>query len=499
VMGGLRSTTIMTAKVVAAASQPRHSTLPHKTLTQTLFQGATRDEHSEGRAVFTASDHSINAQETSDVQHGEGAEESRCLIATMGAFWLSLARISVVSAVWVIAGSLVATPLLFRGDFSREVCLRNGERADSGVAEQVAEYGRQFSWGVLPTLWLYFADQLCLGVQAAGLSFVYGGFAYALVATVAAGSTYSSSWGVAGLGAAMSLGAWVALALLTLHMLLDRTLRGLVAAPILLVKKLLLRESCGERRLLVPVAREFLRLALPLALSNCLGLLRGLVVAATITSVSSDAATSYSIAMAYFETLEIAMLGASSAVSSVASRYGRRLESPAMGREELSEGDVGSEATRRHASIAVPVIASSISVAVLGSLLGVLPLLFPRTFAELFGGKVYAYGESQVDTIDEHDLLAFTWLCFGSFLAAMVAMVSSAVLHGWGVVVLPTALNVAANVVAIAWAIGFDAARQSPALVVAASTVCNGLAAVLQLGLLRVVAQGPVADRSSFY
>ena len=369
--------------------------------------------------------------------------------------------ISLASLAWVAAGTLVATPLMYHGEWSRYVCLSNGHAVQAEIADEVGRYGRAFAVGVFPTLALYFCDQVCLGMQAAGLPFLYGGVLYSVVATGSAGLLYPSR-GVSGLGLGMTIGAWTALTSFCLHSFLDSRLRMTVAGPC----ALLLRIASGsaERAEFLRVGRSFARLAVPLAVSNCLSLVRGLIVAGSVTIVSEDDSTAYSIAVAYFQTLEIALLGASSAVSSIAS---------------FSSG----EEPRRVISLSA---AGSLCVASFGLALGALPLMFPRAFASLFGGDVYAYGTSTVDQLEASKVRSFTWLCFASFAAATIATVAAAILHGWRVVVAPTIANFMANAIAVGWAVYFAdlSSEASPTWIVMASPIANVLAAVLQLILL---------------
>jgi Na+-driven multidrug efflux pump len=394
---------------------------------------------------------------------------------------VALARVTAVSWLWVAAGSAVSVPLLFHADVAKHVVLSNGKQISDSVAAGVAAYGRQFSWGVFPTLLLYFADQLCLGVQATGLAFVYGGLLYAVVATVVAGVSYSST-GPAGLGMGMSVGAWVALMCFGIHVALDPRLRSaLITAPIALLHRLVVVRAEGEGGKLAVTCTRFLRLALPLSLSNCLGLLRGLIVSAAVTSISSEAATAYSVATAYYQTLEIALLGASSAVSSVAARQRRTSTVAAINHHVLS---------RSALAVNKPLAFAALSVLVLATLLGALPLVLPAPFASFFGGDVYAFGTSTVNAVSADDLRRFTWVSFTSFAAATVAMTASAVMHGWGVVVLPTAVNFVANAAGLAWAIAFNGCSRCGDTAVFSSPLCNGVAAVLQAGLLVVVVAG---------
>lgn len=304
------------------------------------------------------------------------------------------------------------------------------------VREEAQRYGRGFAWGVLPTLWLYLNEQLLLGVHASGTAMLYGGIVYGALCTVFAAAWYREH-GAYGMGAGMSAGAWIAWVLLKLHLYLDPRMRALG-----LNFELVWRSEHGlaEVRAIAAEAADYLKLAVPLAASNMVGLASGLIVAASVTEQSTIDAFAYSIAGAYYSTLSIAMLGASSATSAVLSMHDPR----------TAEADVlpraGGPSTRR-----VFFITSGIVVA-LAVVLGALPLIFPEAFAVLFGGRVYAFGPAFVRSIMDR-VKVFNYIAFAAYAVSMVGMTVSASLHGLKDVWVPLAINAGTSAVGIVWTV----------------------------------------------
>jgi hypothetical protein len=346
----------------------------------------------------------------------------------------------------------------------------------------IQAYGRGFAWGVLPTLWLYLNEQFALGLQASGVAFLYGGLVYATLATVFAGLLYPVH-GAYGLGMGMSIGAWVAWIALKIHFLTDSRFRALQ----LNFEPLWLPHVTGEDRWaylheLGHHVAAHMKLAIPLALSNMTGLARSLIVAAVVTASSTNDAYAYSISAAYFETLNIALLGASSSVSALISavRFVEQVdqrntdeENAAISGIQPSEQEPlllqqhentatvtqeGHDASRRRRLRRFCAAAAAV-VFVVALLLGLLPLLFPETFAKLFGGKVYDYGDELVVLLLRR-IQKFNGVNFASYTVGVAAMLISASLHGMYDVNVPLLINTLANAAGAAWTIGTS--RSSP-------------------------------------
>lgn len=228
--------------------------------------------------------------------------------------------------------------------------------------EVIQKYCNGFAIGVLPTFWLYATEQFLLGCHASGLVFIYGviyaGLSTAFIFLFASskpvddavfGSNLSAPIAF-GLGLGMSVGAWLSYILLHLHLtFFDRFIfRDLCTmfAVFQALKERFVKDPSADWRasfeVLKSTMRTYLGLAAFMGLSNLVGLLSGLVVAAMVLKDGDDDASKYySIASAYYTTLAIGILGASSAISAlvasangIAKHFQEKLKSTREGTEE---------------------------------------------------------------------------------------------------------------------------------------------------------------------
>jgi len=332
-------------------------------------------------------------------------------------------------------------------------------RTNSAMLGRMQDYGRGFWWGVLPTQWLYLNEQFALGVHASGIALVYGGVVYAVAATVIGVVLVSGGHGVWGLGVGMSAGAWIGWIALKLHLTIDPYWRALGLNGESLW-------SGATRRYYVDAmivqACDYLRLSAPLALANISSLARGLIVAAVVSEVSTNDATAYSISGAYFETLNVAVLAASSCISAVVAASSEGSHT----REYL-----GQQPRRIQWAVCIVVLVSG--------LLGLLPLVSTERFARIFGAQVYAIGDAAVDrALGQVEL--FNYINFAAYSIGVVYMAIAATLHGFFDVSVPLLITVVGNVVGGAWTIVWS--RRDPANVTAAA--CGPIVAQVVAAIL---------------
>jgi hypothetical protein len=344
------------------------------------------------------------------------------------------------------------------------------------VLQVVASFGDGFWWGSLPTLLLYNKEQLLLASGHSLLPLIYGGVVYcgvgAYMAKCWVGSTeiYVNAEdnvvnnGVRQIGLSLAASAAVGYVALKIHLWVDPRTRA-HNHPSLCAGLALWRcyQQVNRSVLsvvhdkLLPTFKVFLFLAIPLAVSNSLGLIRQLIITATTSECNSDAAQAYSISQAYYSTAEIALLAASSTISAI----------------------VAVDRTFENAAIVV-VIGFSL-------VLGVLPLLIPTEIAEFFGGSVYSYGKAEVDDVI-HDVRYFNILSTVAFCLVAASMSIAATLHGRRIVWRPLLIQLVSNALGVAWAvvlwtehssIGVDCVWQSGGSVVTA-VVSTGALIVLR-------------------
>jgi hypothetical protein len=389
----------------------------------------------------------------------------------------ALQRLSYVYTVsWTAATVyLVAVTLVFW--FSEETFFIAGD-ASRDLRFQIQHYFRGFAWGIVPTGWVYLNGQFGLGLRAAGIALIYDGVLYAACATVAASLLYPSH-GAYGLGLGMAIGAWIAWFLNVLHVAADPVLRRSGAHPVPI--HVLWR---SRRDLLSsPDVRALARLGMPLAASNMTGLMQTLVVAALVSNTSSTDAAAYSIANAYFDTASIAVLAASSVVSaSLAGNAPAELKDSdrANTRDDnavLGTTDATSAGRRRRKFAAVAT--GLIFVAVV--IVAVIPLIAPDAVAQVFGARVYAFGKALTTELMPR-VRVFSFIASGAFVLSCAAMLTSATLHGWQAVWLPTIANAIAAAVGIGMAVGLQ--RHGTMWVALGNVVTACVQLLLLLGIL---------------
>lgn len=329
---------------------------------------------------------------------------------------------------------------------------------NDNILASVHLFGKGAWWGALPTLLLYNKGQVLLGAQRSLVVLLYAGVVYNGLGMCLAFHWYAS-FGVEGIGWSLSASAWVAYLSIKAHVLADRRLRYLSSEYLLLI---LIRDGCRQcpsasmqshsssssASALMAVLVTYMFMAVPLSLSNAASLMRQLLVAAVTTDCSTNAATAYSVSTAYYDTVEIGMLAASSTVSAVAALDHRRLLKPAL-----------------------------LLVGAVGVGLGVLPLVATSAFAHLFGGSVYAFGDETVDSVMP-DIRLFNYLACASYMLALVAMGLSGALHGHCVVWSPLCITLGANGCGAAWAIAYGNSPSQCSWGVGGSLVANTCAVV---------------------
>lgn len=306
---------------------------------------------------------------------------------------------------------------------------------NQGLLQQIQDYGRGFAWAVLPIQHLYLYGQFALGLGAGGIPLIYDGIINSVVGTLCAWQWYPH-YGAYGLGLSMAAGAWVAWILNVLHFAVDPYWQrlGLAFTPFnsLFARAHRLTRVFGANG----IGRYYVRFAAPLAISNMLGLAQSLIVAALVSETKDNEAIAYSISSSYFQTMSIAMLGASSVVSAVLSA-----------RAPLSPGVL--PATRRLYFMLVAVVVLALALA-----FGLLPILAPERFAVLFGGKVYAFSPAKAKQLLPR-VKSFNILNVISFVISALGMVVAAALHGWSSMWPPTIVYMIGSTIGGTWAYGF--------------------------------------------
>ena len=412
-----------------------------------------------------------------------------------------LARLWRVTMAATTVYGAMATVLFANSSVTAWVIAAIAKHTSSSLVAQSGLYFQGFSPGILPPLWLYNTQQLALGFSASGLALLYGGVVYATSASLLAWHWFPTL-GSYGLGLGMSVGAWLAWAALLVHLVLDPELRaavlGVVAArgrqrPLAVdivrrdghVQQNLTAGDQPEEGASGPVATateetwrgvlgSYLRLAVPLGLSNATGLVRNLTIAALVSQAGTPEAVAYGVCVAFYQTLEIAALAASSCISAVVASDSAHRDTMAVA-TDIGAAD-SRYASRRHlvwswvASRSIRNVTAVMTAASL--LLATMPILWPTVFASWFGGRIYAYGNDTVLAVAAL-LPKFTWICFVQFTLNLGAMVVAALLHGQRYVAVPLLCMVSGNVAGVGWAV---ATQHDPTRVLLGGIVAGGTA-----------------------
>lgn len=455
--------------------------------------------------------------------------------------FIKLRSVFVSSFILTTVYGLVATGLFLSSKqiFSGLKILDETIEKDARILDNIQDYCNGFAIGVLPTLWLYGTEQFLLGCHASGTVLVYGVF-YAGISSVFAflfsappSSSSSSplfvylfsSNPLFGLGLAMSAGAWMSFFALHLHLtFFDREIFRDLCTVFAVAHSI--QERCTKDpeqdwraswETLKGLTRKYFGLSSMMGLSNLVGLASGLLIAVATTTATDDTSKDhdyseyYSIASAYYQTLGIAVLGASSAVSAlVASTDGIakhfRDKFLTIKQEDLDRAQLGAEYQKIYSAFweennnnnnnhqhhnhpqHAPVSSQSIKedteelqkqenkapqlktiitrsllvVFVLALLLAIPPLIIPDSFIDFFGGAIYNYNTTSITTTTTSDsstttniVYQFLIPSFLSFVMMTLAMCVSASLHALFDVVFPLVFHIIAYVLGGVWTVLF--------------------------------------------
>lgn len=406
------------------------------------------------------------------------------------------------------------------------------------ILQNIQDYCSGFAFGVLPTLWLYGTEQFLLGCHAPGAVFAYG-MLYAFLCAVlsfvfALHGGGAESWHFSyssdfvndsplfGLGLGMSVAAWISFLLLQLHLLyFDRMIfRDLctVCAVVQSFREKFCVASIGNSdgrasfETLKSTARNYFGLSSAMGLSNVVGLICTMIIAAQTLKAAdddngggrgdgdkNDEAKYYSIASAYFQTLSIAVLAASSAVSALVAvadsvaKHSRdkfaqvddaerarltdahnqvnsrcsddtnnvsTLTERNENRQEISNNSGNDPPPRLKTAIS----RSLVIVCIFALALSVPPLIIPDQFIDFFGGDISNFNSTTISNLKGEDtrttnektkVYDFLIPAFLSFVTMTLAMCVSASLHALFDVTGPLFFHIVTYAAGVGWSLGF--------------------------------------------
>jgi Na+-driven multidrug efflux pump len=294
---------------------------------------------------------------------------------------------------------------------------RIGLVTDPAIIEQIQEYFSGFVVGAPATLLLFNDEQFALGLKDPYAACAFGTF-YASVASFFAYPLALGKWGmpalgVRGIGYAMSIGAWTAWLTCRGYFAYGERYKGLDLYT--------LRFPTFE------AFKTYSQFSIPLALTNSVGLVTDALSTQLITGFSKKAASAYSAASTYFQQLDIALLGYSSAISAhMANEDPKKVE-------DANSGDIKNAKNRICA-----LVATSMGLSVL---LAIPALVWQDAFITFFAANLPPHILSLTKR--------YIWFNAGKSLVNAGANAIEASLHGLKDIGIPVAIDVGTDVLSL--------------------------------------------------
>lgn len=320
---------------------------------------------------------------------------------------------------------------------------------------QIDNYFWGFMWGTIPTLLLFNDEQFSLGVRdSKGPGFfgtLYAASASLMAYPLSRGKWGAPNWGAMGIGASMSVGA-------TGAWLLMRGYYQLSCCGPYQGMKLY---SFGSMR--AAAFKQYLAYAVPLGLTNSVGLVTSFFASQFITGFSTNAATAYSAASAYFTQMEIVLLGFSSAISAQIANYDpRRL---VAGSINQPQSGVYQRNLKRYALISV---GSSVGLSVI---LTAPAMIWPDAFVNFFAGSQ----TTEVEALTKR----YLWMVAAQNLMNTYSNAVEGVLHGLKDIAVPFLIDVCSDASTLGSVALVAKYAQDPMWLAGAGTTVAGVTAIL--------------------
>lgn len=321
---------------------------------------------------------------------------------------------------------------------------------DPDILDQIQAYFNGFSWGALPTLWLYGDEQFSLAVGDPHIALLYG-VGYAALASVAAYPLALGEWGVPecgvqGIGYGMSIGAWGAWMALRAHYGLSPKYRAYALYDITTLN--------------LKGLRAYISTASLLGLSNSIGLFGSFFYSEMVAGMGKGVAQAYSASSSFFEQWNIALLGESSSITALMAN-----KDPDKYAADSENRKIAINNARRYA-------VASVAVAMGTTLFVSVPIMAWRQHSiRFFGG----------DLDDKTERLAEDYLPYG-FGSGVVSSYSTALqanLHGVRDITVPFLIDTGAELATVGFASLAVYAIENPETAVAAGLIGTTFGAAL--------------------
>jgi Na+-driven multidrug efflux pump len=368
----------------------------------------------------------------------------------------AIGNVNKTSSIITLGYSLLTIPMFLEaGKIVQAIGLVNNVE----ITQQVQQYFNGFVWGAIPTLMLYNDEQFSLGIGDTKVPFVFGTF-YAGLSSLLAYPLALGEWGapelgVEGIGFGMAGGAWISWVALRSYFL---------------VKSEYGEFNLYDFKTLKSVSfRKYFEYFLPLSLAHSVDLLTGFINSQFITGVSAEVAAAYSSSSAYFQQLNVAVLGYTSAISALIANVDPRDYNTVA----PNSYTVKLQNAQRHIS------ASIISSLGLTTILTVPTLIWPEEFINFFGGN------KSEDIL--HLAKPYLWLNVGNAMLSTLFKAERANLYGLQDIAFPFCVDISTdmlNVLLVSMAAEY---ANAPTVLVAATIIASFESAVVYSGRLWVV------------
>lgn len=367
-----------------------------------------------------------------------------------------IGNVNKTSSIITLGYSLLTIPMFLEaGNIVQAIGLVNNVE----ITQQVQQYFNGFIWGAIPTLMLYNDEQFSLGIGDTKVPFVFGTF-YAGLSSLLAYPLALGEWGapelgVEGIGLGMAGGAWISWVALRSYFLVKSKYREFNLYDFKTVKR--------------ASFRKYFEYFLPLSLAHSVDLLTGFINSQFITGVSSEVAAAYSASSAYFQQLNVAVLGYTSAISALIANVDPRDYSTVA----PNSYTVKLQNAQRYIS------ASMISSLGLTIILTVPTLIWPEEFINFFGGN------KSEDIL--HLAKPYLWLNVGNAALSTLFKAERASLYGLQDIAFPFCVDISTdmlNVLLVSMAAEY---ANAPTVLVAATIIASFESTVVYSGRLWVV------------
>lgn len=328
---------------------------------------------------------------------------------------IAMGNVSKTATTATLLYSLATLPILLKTD---SIFSAMGIVHDPAVLDQVQDYFNGFVWGAPATLLLYADEQFALGLGETKLPLIYGSL-YAGLAGLLASPLGDGAWGIPGMGTkgvgyAWSCGAVAGCLGLRLHMATcDR------------FKQYRLYDYTS---LTSSAFKRFFRYAIPLALSNTVGLVQEWFFAQIITGSGRKIAQAYNASSAYYQQLKVFLLAYSSSSGALmAIKDTRKQETQDTYNEEKARfynTKLGNATLLSSAVLATGFILPSI--------------IWKDTFIEFFGGALPSDATTLAAT--------FLGIQCTNFVISAFSNAAQANLYGLKDVTIPFGISLSSNV-----------------------------------------------------